>query len=228
MAEAQQESQNRRARRAAARASGEPVAAATKAPKIKLARPDFSKPKGKTLLDVYNEKSDLLSKGQPFDAKYADGLARDEDGNVLRRVDDAELIGPVGDAIFWAVILAMLHFTLDVLAQNQYRQEIDWTMLFKRSGTVLPVLWLIILLLRSKTSRQWPAARQAFFMLAAIVLGNHAIAVANRESYYAVMKQLPPLGTIWIWSVIEMDIPWAVVSLATNIAFLVWKGYTIF
>lgn len=228
MADEQKEPQTRRARRAAARASGEAVAAPTTAPKLKLTRPDYSKPKGKTLLDVYNEQAGLIRQGQPFDSKYADGLARDENGNVLKRIDDSEVIGPVGDAIFWAVILSMLHFTLDVLAQNQYRQEIDWKMLFQRSGTILPILWLIVILLHSKTSKQRPRARQALFMFAAVGLGNYAIAVANTNSYYAVMKRLPPLGTIWIWSVIEMDIAWAVFSLAINLAFLLWNGYTIF
>ncbi|QIW94634.1 hypothetical protein AMS68_000152 [Peltaster fructicola] len=228
MADEQEEHQNRRARRAAARASGKPVAAATTTPKLKLAQPDYSKPKGKTLLDVYNEKSNLLSQGRPFDKKHADGLVRDEEGNVLGRIDDADLVGPAGDAVFWAVTLGMLHFTLDVLAQNQYRQDIDWSQLFKRSGSMLPVLGIVIYLLRSKTSKRWPTVRQALFAAAASVIGCYTIVVANTNSYYAVMKQLPPLGTTWIWCVIEMDILWAVPSLGVNLAFLLWKGYSVY
>jgi len=43
----------------------------------------------------------------------------------------------------------------------------------------------------------------------------------------AVMKQAPPLGCLWVWSVIELDLLWAVLSLAGAGLFLWIKGYSI-
>lgn len=115
MADDQEQPRNRRERRAAAKSSNKPVESPTSTPKIKLAQPDRSGPKGKTLLDLVEERKHLLEQGTPFDKKYTDGLVRDEGSNILEAgLGDGEPIGPIGEAVFWAVCLTMFHFTLDV------------------------------------------------------------------------------------------------------------------
>ncbi|KAK5719554.1 hypothetical protein LTR17_015340 [Elasticomyces elasticus] len=220
---------NRKERRAAARESGKPVASATSAPKLKLAQPDRSKPKGKTLLDVYDDKKSLLDQGRPFDPKYNDGLVRDEGGNILEAgLGDDELIGPLGQAVFWSAVLGMLHFTFDVLIYNQYRQEIEWRPIFTRTLTILPVLFLLVWMLRSEFAERFHMVKQVFYFATAVVAGCYTIHVSNQDGYYYVMKNTPPLGTLWIWSVIEMDVAVAAGSIAANVLYLLWKGYTIF
>ncbi|KAM0722752.1 hypothetical protein Q7P37_002194 [Cladosporium fusiforme] len=229
MADEKEQPRNRRERRAAAKSSGKPVESPTSTPKIKLAQPDRSGPKGKTLLDLYDEKKSLLEKGQPFDKQYDDGLIRDEGGNILEAgLGDDEPIGPIGDAIFWAVCLAMFHFMLDVLTFNQYRQEIEWNPIFKRTGLVLPILWLLVYTMRSATARKVEVARQLFFLAVGISAGCYTIYMGNTYDYYAVMKQAPPLGTLWVWSVIEMQLPYALVGVAANLGFMYFKGYKAF
>lgn len=229
MSDSQEQPRNRRERRAAAKSSGKPVESPTSTPKIKLAQPDRSGPKSKTLLDLYDDKKALLEKGQPFDKQYDDGLVRDEGGNILEAgLGDGEPIGPIGEAIFWAVCLAMFHFTLDVLTFNQYRQEIEWQPIFKRTGLVLPILWLLVYALRSPTARKVEVARQLFFLAVGISAGCYTIYVGNVYDYYAVMKQAPPLGTLWVWSVIEMRLPYALVGVATNLGFMYYKGFKAF
>jgi uncharacterized membrane protein YesL len=41
------------------------------------------------------------------------------------------------------------------------------------------------------------------------------------------MKQAPPVGCLWIWAVIELDLTWAMLSLAGAAAFLWQGGYDI-
>jgi hypothetical protein len=225
----EEKTKNRRERRAAAKQSGKPVEAPTKMPHIKMAHPDYSRPKGKTLLDLYEEKKELLDRGQPFDALHADGLPRGESGNILEAgLGDGEPIGPVGDAVFWAVCLSMFHFTLDVLVYNQYAQDIVWSAIFKRSGTVLPILFLVAYMMRSKTAKRLGVLRQLLFLTVAISAGCYLIHAGNRNEYFAVMKQAPPLGTLWVYSVIELDLWFAVASLLVNLGFLLWNGYTVF
>lgn len=220
---------NRKERRAAAKQSGKPVEAPTSTPKFKMAQPDRSGPKSKTLLDLYEEKKSLLEHGQPFDAKHEDGQVRDEGGNILEAgLGDDEPIGPIGNAIFYAVSLSMVHFTLDVLVYNQYRQDIEWGDIFKRTLTVFPVLFLLIYTLKSETATRFDAVRQIFFMAAAIAAGCYTIHVANAYGYYAVMKRCPPLGTLWIWSVVEMRLPYALASLLIDGGYMWLKGYSAF
>lgn len=229
MADEKEQPRNRRERRAAAKESNQPIEAPTSAPKIKLAQPDRSGPKGKTLLDLVEERKHLLEKGQPFDKQHNDGLVRDEGGNILQAgLGDGEPIGPVGDAVFWAVCLCMFHFTLDVLTFQQYRQEIEWAPIWKRTALVLPILWLLVYVMRSPTARKVEVVRQLFFLAVGVGAGCYTIYVGNVYDYYAVMKQAPPLGTLWVWSVIEMQLPYALVGVVSNLAFMYYKGYSVF
>lgn len=69
--------------------------------------------------------------------------------------------------------------------------------------------------------------RQAIFFITSTFAGCYLIHITNRFGYMAVMKQSPPLGCLWVWSVIELELPWAVLSLSTAGAFLWQKGYSI-
>ncbi|KAK0881900.1 hypothetical protein LTR87_004288 [Friedmanniomyces endolithicus] len=177
--------------------------------------------------DLYEEKKALLDQGQPFDPKYADGLARDEGGNILEAgLGDDEPIGPIGQAVFWSAALGMLHFTFDVLVYNQYRQEIEWPPIFTRTLTMLPILFMLVWMLRSETASRFRNVRQVFYFVTSVAAGCYTLHVANKGGYFFVMKRTPPLGTWWIWSVIEMDVAFAAASIAAELLYLWWKGYT--
>lgn len=189
-----------------------------------MAQPDRSGPKTKTLYELAEERSALLSKGQPFDPKHQDGKVRDEQGRVL---EDAP-IGHVGESIFLSSSLAMLHFTLDVLVYQQYRQDIEWFTIAKRTITLFPVLFFSIYMLHTKTAKSLDLLRQLFHLALAVGAGCYMIYAGNTYDYYAMMKRAPPLGTLWIWSVIEMRLPYALLSIVIDGAFLLKNGYTMF
>ena len=69
--------------------------------------------------------------------------------------------------------------------------------------------------------------RQAIFFTTSVYAGCYLIHITNTAGYMAVMKQAPPLGCIWVWSVIELELPWAVLSLTGAGTFLWQKGYSI-
>jgi hypothetical protein len=225
---------NRKERRAAAKQNGTSVLEPPKSlPKIKMARPDYSRPTGKTLMDVYDEKRAMLDRGQPLDSKsqkdVLSAMQNESDNIIFAGLSDGEeAIGPIGDAIVWTTCLSMLHFTLDVLVYSQYAQEIVWRAIMTRSATIAPVLFLLVYLLRSGTSRRFSTSRQIVFLALAIGTGCYTIYMGNTFEYFAVMKQAPPLGTLWIWSVIEMDLPFAVASVVIDLGFLWWNGFSAF
>ncbi len=76
-------------------------------------------------------------------------------------------------------------------------------------------------------ARYQPILRQSIFFVTSICAGCYLIHISNTYSYLAVMKQAPPVGCLWIWAVIELDLPWAVLSLAGAAAFLWQGGYDI-
>lgn len=166
-------------------------------------------------------------------------------------------IGRLGEAILWSISLAMLHFTFDVLTQNQYAVEISWSSITAKSlqafvgkpeaKTIQPFApdsanWLssVILLLfyilhphptpspflPRLPQRYSYVLHQLMFFLGSVLTGCYLIHITNKYNYYAVLKQAPPLGCMWIWSVIELDLKWAVGSLICCGAFLRWGGYS--
>ena len=57
--------------------------------------------------------------------------------------------------------------------------------------------------------------------------GCWLIRAVNLDGYFFVMKQAPQLGTLWVWSVIEMRLGWATASLAVVAAYLWVGGYSV-
>lgn len=163
-------------------------------------------------------------------------------------------VGRLGESILWSISLAMLHFTFDVLAQHQYAEEISWGELFVRGaqaggGKSIPqdstvtflfmtnipcssVFLLLFYILHPHDSPSIltphipPALHQALFFSISVATGCYLIFITNEHGYYAVMKQSPPLGCMWIWSVIELDLTWALGSLVCCAGFLRYSKYS--
>jgi len=78
-------------------------------------------------------------------------------------------------------------------------------------------------LIRFLPARYQQPLRQAVFFVVSVGAGCYLIYVTNRHGYLAVMRRAPPLGCMWIWSVIELELPLAVLSLACAGGYL-WQG----
>ncbi|KAI9795704.1 MAG: hypothetical protein M1833_006873 [Piccolia ochrophora] len=183
---------------------------------LKLAQPDRSGPKGKTLLDLAEERRSQLEGGTPFEKDVPE-----EDDPI------EDPIGPFGEAVFFSISLTMLHFTLDVLVHNQYKQDFDWRLIVRRTATTFPILLGLVYTLRPRNKSK-PLVLQLFFLLLSAVSGCYLIYASNDEPYFAVMKRAPPLGTLWVWSVIELQLVYAIFSLLLPLAFLYYGDYKVF
>ncbi|CAD0105932.1 unnamed protein product [Aureobasidium uvarum] len=239
MADEEKQPRNRKERRAAAKESGKHPSSATinAFGNIPLSQPDRSGPKGKTLLEIADERTaalqGMMASGQPFEKSLGDGLARDENGRVLlpAKDDDTEdeaILGTGAESFFLATSLAMVHFTLDVLVFQQYAQEISWPAIIQRTIIAYPILFLIVYMMKSEMANSFQTLKQLFCLAVAISSGCYMIYAGNTYDYFAVMKQAPPLGTLWIWSVIEMKLSYGLASIAVDVGFLFWNGYTVF
>lgn len=82
------------------------------------------------------------------------------------------------------------------------------------------------MLLPQLPRRIQPLLHQIVFFAGSISAGCYLIYATNEHGHYAVMKRAPSVGTLWIWSVIELDILWAVPSLVFCVGFLKWNDYS--
>lgn len=69
--------------------------------------------------------------------------------------------------------------------------------------------------------------RQAVFFVMSAASGCSLIYVTNTSGYLATMKRAPPLGCLWLWAVIELDLAWGALSLLVAGGFLWYGGYEI-
>ncbi|KAI9827772.1 MAG: hypothetical protein M1832_004261 [Thelocarpon impressellum] len=193
-------------------------AAASASTSVPLSHPDRSAPrdgKAKTLYDLAAEREQLLSNGTPF--SVADG--KDDE-------DDDEPLGPLAACFFLAVSLTMFHFTLDVLVHNQYRQSIEWGMIAPRTLKTFPVILALLYTARRLTTALPALLTQLLFVGLSVGAGCYLIRASNVDDYYAVMKRAPPLGALWVWSVVELRLGWALLSLAVDYTYMYLAGYS--
>lgn len=208
---------NRKERRAAAR-EGSRKAPNSPFVELKLAHPDRSKPKTKTLLEIAEEKRAQLEKEHPDKLK----------SSIPEHEDEDESLGPLGESIVYSIALCIIHFMLDILVFYQYRREIEWKEIFFRAARVLPALLCILYLFRTKTANRVPQLKQVFFFTLSVSAGCYLIYSGNKNGYYYVMQTAPALGTLWVWSCVEMQLTFAVAHVIVVVAYTLWNNFTTF
>ncbi|EAW17550.1 uncharacterized protein NFIA_074700 [Aspergillus fischeri NRRL 181] len=74
-----------------------------------------------------------------------------------------------------------------------------------------------------------PNLRTMAFLPVAVLLGTKLMTMTNEDPYYAVMKRAPAIGTLWVWSILEIPVGAAALgALGPLIWGVWWKGYSIF
>ncbi|KAI0976350.1 hypothetical protein F4678DRAFT_221927 [Xylaria arbuscula] len=206
------------------------------AAEIKLAQPDRSDPSEQTLLDMAQERN-LFEQADQHPANRRKRSEDDDDDDD----NDGDQLSPTAerimDTLLWTVSLAMLHFTLDVLVQHQYAMEISWPQIVTRALVALAVFFVFFYVLHPHASsnvllpglplRFQHPLRQAIFFVASTVSGCYLIDISNNYGYLYIMKRSPPLGCLWVWSVIELDLPIAVTSIAIVTGFFYYGDYSL-
>lgn len=186
-----------------------------------LRHPDYSGPKGKTLFDLADDRQRELDENNPSVNRPP------ADADDINDTDEPA-IGPVGDALLYSTSMAALHLTLDVIVYSQYREDILWGEIFKRAATAIPIFILLVYLTHVDFSRRFPMARDLSFFAGSIVAGCYLIYSGNKHGYFYVMKAAPPVGTLWIWSVVEMNLPFAALSAVTVLGYIWWNSFEFF
>jgi hypothetical protein len=136
-----------------------------------------------------------------------------------------EPLDALATALLYCLSLSALHVTLDVLVLTQYSQEVEWAAIGGRMLRLTPALLVVVWFLHTPRMLALGAQRQLFFLVLAVAAGCYMLYAGNEHGYYFVMKRAPPLGTLWVWSVVEMDLLYAVVHLIPVAAWTWWRGY---
>ncbi|KAF9482480.1 hypothetical protein BDN70DRAFT_875041 [Pholiota conissans] len=138
----------------------------------------------------------------------------------------------LSDEIFNAVLLIIpfsaILLLMEVLIRHQYSKEASLEVITERMVSGVPILSLFIFYilhpaLRYKQSRRM----QALLAVLSITVGSRMLYLLDNASFLVNMKQCPPLATVWIYTIMQLDLELAVGSLICVGGFVWWKDLRI-
>ncbi|EPS39217.1 hypothetical protein H072_7022 [Dactylellina haptotyla CBS 200.50] len=132
--------------------------------------------------------------------------------------DEVEVFGDAAQTFFFSIPLLLLLGGFYVLVQAQYLEETSYPEIISRTLKSFPAIWMTLYVTHPR--RDWKIVQFAF-VCTAISTGCWVVYNVNHHGYYKIMKMVPPLGTLLIYSVIQMDLAPSVLSLAA-IGFYTW------
>ncbi|OAG44491.1 hypothetical protein AYO21_01487 [Fonsecaea monophora] len=168
-------------------------------------------------------------------------IAESDSSEVPRSLSSSlESEYPWLDTLLLASSLSAVHFTLSVLAMHQYAEQVRFRPLIMQTVFVaFPTLAFFIALfhghlLPSSLTNVPPSVkywvvllRSIIYVVTANVAGCYLIQLTNDKGYYAVMKDAPGVGTLWVWAVLEMGLLGALAGVAGPGIYAWWYGYGI-
>lgn len=216
---------NRRERRAQARANS---ATKNEAP---LHQPSRDAPTHKTLFDIASERQ--LLNTTPQSSPPSVTTTKIHPDGTLSTIDTAsdspDATTPYLDVFLYTASLTMLHFTLTVLVHHQYATTPpSLTSILYTSTVASPTPALILVLVSILHPRSSLPPTQILFAFLSMAAGAWLVHASNEDPYMAVMKKAPPLGTLWVWAIVEMKWEWAAGCLGMVAGWGWWKGYSMF
>lgn len=216
---------NRRERRAQARANPNTNN------EVPLHQPSRDVPTNKTLFDIASERQLLNTTPQSSPSSIT--TTKINPDGTLSTIDSAsdspDATMPYLDIFLCTATLTMLHFTLTVLVHHQYAITApSLTSILYTSTFASPTPALILVLVSILHPRSSHLLTQILFAFLSVVAGAWLVHASNEDAYLAVMKKAPPLGTLWVWAIVEMRWEWAVGCLSVVAGWGWWKGYGIF
>lgn len=127
------------------------------------------------------------------------------------------------DLLIWSIPLTSLYVLLDIMIHQQYAMHPTFAQEFGRIIGTAPIL-VAIIWLTTISPKIPPKPLQLLLFVASIVLGSSFIWVYHQSPYMEVVRRTPPLATLWIYSVVKLDLVPCVASVAAVGGFVWWNA----
>jgi hypothetical protein len=156
------------------------------------------------------------------DEPTADSLLQDIERDGMNPV-----VEQVFDTIIWTMPFAFLFLMMDIMIQQQYGLTPTFTSETSRLAGTMPILGLFVYFTAINTNHTNRLVLQGFQFLLSTISGCCFLYIYSRSTYDVVVRRVPPLGTLWMYSLVRLDLPGVLVSLAIIWAFTVYYNLPI-
>ncbi|KAI0921898.1 hypothetical protein AcW2_006742 [Taiwanofungus camphoratus] len=116
--------------------------------------------------------------------------------------EDTPFAEEIFNATLFIIPMSFLLLLMEILVHWQYGRKPTYRDLADRMLPSVPTT-------RYKQYR----SMQGFLFIISLLVGPRMIWIVNRASWRVVMKQCPPLATIWVYTILQLDLAPAVLSL---------------
>ncbi|KAF8913822.1 hypothetical protein CPB84DRAFT_1757642 [Gymnopilus junonius] len=137
-------------------------------------------------------------------------------------------ISPLADEIFNALFLIIpfssILLLMEILIRHQYGKEASVEVIKDRMLPGVPILSIFIFYTtRYKQDRRI----QLFLFVISTLVGSRMLYLWDNASFLVIMKQCPPLVTVWIYTIVQLDLGAAVTALVVVGGFVWWQDITV-
>ncbi|TEB30133.1 hypothetical protein FA13DRAFT_1733951 [Coprinellus micaceus] len=180
----------------------------------------------KPLIEIPEDEQRRLIEETGILNKFIEVVQDQKSGTVVEEFVEESL--PIADEIFNAVLyiipVSFLLLMMEILIHQQYRQAASLQAILDRMIPGIPIVSLLVFYtLRYKSYRMM----QLFLFVVSLLTSTRLIYLINRGNYKTNMKQDPPLATLWIYTIVQLDLGPAVLSLLTTGSFVWWNDLKI-
>ncbi|KAK0450049.1 hypothetical protein EV421DRAFT_1298820 [Armillaria borealis] len=155
------------------------------------------------------------------------------DGPGVDEIEEPD--SPLAEEIFTAITMivpfSFLLLMMEILIRYQYGKHPGLNVLVERMVSNVPMRSVVSLLSRTPTvaAMRYKEHRrmQIGLFVVSISIGCRMIYLLSRGSLYVNIRQVPPLGTLWIYAIVQLELGPAVLNLATVAAYVWWKDLRI-
>ncbi|KAJ7638733.1 hypothetical protein FB45DRAFT_1023502 [Roridomyces roridus] len=152
------------------------------------------------------------------------------ESGVLKKVDSAPPEPtPPGEEIFNAILVIIpctfLLILMQILIFQQYGQDPNLKVLLDKLITGVPILSIFVFY---TTRHKQDSRMQRLLFFIGTAAGSRMLYLLKWGSYLVNMQQVPPLITLWVYIVVQLDLGLACLNLLMVGAFYWWKGLNLF
>ncbi|KAM0791138.1 hypothetical protein ACM66B_005624 [Microbotryomycetes sp. NB124-2] len=158
--------------------------------------------------------------------KELERIVQEEEQGKIEEIEldesgEVELWEELANALLWTIPFGFLFAGMDYAVHAQYGQTLVWRDELSRLGNVVPTIYVLTFLVSRPKPIASPLVIQAILTALCTAFGVSLVNVTLKDSYTNVMSRAPSLGTLWVWTVVRLDLLWALVGLA-SVAGVVW------
>lgn len=135
---------------------------------------------------------------------------KDESARKAGKQEEASLANEIFDTIILLIPFSCLYIGMDIMIKQQYAQHPGLKEEFGQLVNAFPIMALFIFYTNRYKNT---IILQGAMTLASIAAGSHMIYLINKAPWGTVIRQCPPLGVIWVYTVVQLQLTYACVAL---------------